>query len=132
MAKLGQLLLNHGAYGEQVFFSPRTFEQLLPRPLSGFYPAIPDKDWGIGLTWMRQPHPDAGANGIAKDATVLSRNVIGHGSATAAVFRVDLDNELIITQSRRRGGPDYDKHLSRLLLAIAAGLKQEAGATRKP
>jgi len=121
-AKIGQLLLNHGAYGEFTFFSPRTFESLLPQPLNRFYPAI-NKDWGIGITWMRQKHPEAGMNGIPSDATVLSRNVIGHGSATSAILRVDLDNELVITQSRRRGGKDYDKHLTKFLIAIETGLK---------
>ena len=57
------------------------------------------------------------------DSVASARNVIGHGSATAAILRVDLDNELVITQTRRRGGPDYDQHLTKLLLAIEAGLK---------
>jgi CubicO group peptidase (beta-lactamase class C family)/lysophospholipase L1-like esterase len=122
-AKLGQMLLNRGAYGDRVFFSPHTFDQLLPQPLSRFYPAITNLDWGIGITWMRQRHSQAGTNGIPKDATVLSRNVIGHGSATAAILRVDLDHELVITQTRRRAGADYDKHLTKLLLAIEAGLQ---------
>ena len=130
LAKLGQLLLNRGAHGELVFFSPSTFKQILPQPLSQFYPALADKDWGIGLTWMRQKHPEAGSNGLPKDATVLSRNVMGHGSATAAILRVDLDNEIVITQSRRRGGPDYEKHLTKLLLAIESGLKR--GPTNRP
>jgi CubicO group peptidase (beta-lactamase class C family) len=122
MAKLGQMMLNRGAYGELAFFSPQTFDQILPQPLSRFYPAIQNKDWGIGLTWMRQRHPQAGTNGIPKDATVLSRNVIGHGSATSAILRVDLDHELVIAQTRRRGGADYDQHLARLLLALEGAL----------
>lgn len=121
-AKIGQLLLNRGAYRGVTFFSPQTFESILPQPLNRYYPVI-NKDWGIGLTWMRQKHPQAGTNGIAKDATVLSRNVIGHGSATSAILRVDLDNELVIAQSRRRGGKDYDKHLTKFLIAIESGLK---------
>ena len=121
-AKLGQMLLNRGAYGETSFFSPRDFDQLLPQPLSRFYPAITNKDWGIGLTWMRQRHPSAGTNGVPKEATILSRNVVGHGSATSAILRVDLDHDLVITQSRRRAGNDYEKHLAKLLQAIEAGL----------
>ncbi|UCG59287.1 MAG: beta-lactamase family protein [Phycisphaerales bacterium] len=121
-ARFGQLLLNRGSYGELEFFSPETFEQILPRPLNEFYPAI-DKDWGIGITWMRQKHPDAGKNGIPKDATILGRNVIGHGSATSAILRVDLDNDLVITQSRRRGGRAYGKYLVRFLTAIEEGLE---------
>ena len=120
-AKFGQLLLNKGSYGELEFFSPRTFEKILPKPLSEYYPEI-DKDWGIGLTWMRQAHPDAGKNDIPKNATVLSRNVIGHGSATSAILRVDLDNDLVIAQSRRRGGKAYRKYLVKFLMAIEEGL----------
>ncbi len=120
-AKFGQLLLNKGSYGELQFFSPRTFEKILPKPLSEYYPDI-EKDWGIGLTWMRQAHPDAGKNDIPKDATVLSRNVIGHGSATSAILRVDLDNDLVIAQSRRRGGKAFGKYLVKFLMAIEDGL----------
>ena len=121
-AKFGQLLLNKGSYGELEFFSPQTFEKILPMPLNEYYPDI-DKDWGIGITWMRQAHPEAGKNEIPKDATVLSRNVIGHGSATSAILRVDLDNDLVIAQSRRRGGKAYDEYLAKFLMAIEDGLK---------
>jgi hypothetical protein len=94
---------------------------ILPKPLSTYYPDI-DKDWGIGITWMRQKHPDAGKNSIPKDAAILSKNVIGHGSATSAILRVDLDNDLVIAQSRRRGGKAYDKYLVKFLMAIEEGL----------
>jgi hypothetical protein len=120
-AKFGQLLLNKGSYGGLEFFSPQTFEKILPKPLSTYYPGI-DKDWGIGITWMRQAHPNAGKNGIPKDATVLSKNVIGHGSATSAILRVDLDNDLVIAQSRRRGGKAYGEYLVKFLMAIEEGL----------
>ena len=120
-AKFGQLLLNKGSYGELEFFSPQTFEKILPKPLSTYYPDI-DKDWGIGITWMRQKHPDAGKNGIPKDATVLSKNIIGHGSATSAILRVDLDNDLVIAQSRRRGGKAYGEYLVKFLMVIEEGL----------
>ena len=53
----------------------------------------------------------------------LSKNVIGHGSATSAILRVDLDNDLVITQSRRRGGKAYGKYLVEFLMAIEDGLE---------
>ena len=44
---------------------------------------------------------------------MLSENVIGHGSATSSQLRIDLDNNIIITQTRRRGksrfGPNFEK-----------------------
>lgn len=121
-ARFGQLLLNKGSYGELRFFSSQTFNRILPKPLNTYYPGI-DKEWGIGITWMRQKHQDAGKNSVPEDATVLSKNVIGHGSATSAILRVDLDNDLVISQSRRRAGKAYGKNLAKFLLAIAEGLK---------
>jgi len=115
--KFGQLLLNGGSYGDREFFSPEVFEKMLPEPLSKYYPEI-GTEWGIGITWMRQSHPDAGKNGVPLDKTILSKNVIGHGSATSAILRVDLDNDLVIAQTRRRGGRAYDKHLTELLMTI--------------
>lgn len=121
-ARFGQLLLNKGAYGNLIFFSPETFEKILPKPLNRYYPSI-EKEWGIGITWMRQKHPDAGKNGVPKDATILSKNVIGHGSATSAILRVDLDNDLVITQSRRRGSKAYGKYLEQFLKVVEEGLE---------
>ena len=116
-AILGQLLLNRGAYGDRVFFSPETFEELVPRPLEEFYPDV-GEDWGIGLAWMRESHPDAGTGDIPGDATLLSANTIGHGSATSAILRVDLDNEIVVAQVRSTAGPKYREFFVQFLQAI--------------
>ena len=118
---VGQMMLNRGKYGKREFFSEEVFEQMQPKQLSDFYPGI-DVEWGIGITWMRQSHPKAGKGEVPKDATVLSKNMIGHGSATSAILRVDLDNDLFIAQTRRRGGKVYDKYLLEVLTAIEDGL----------
>jgi len=120
-AVFGQLLLNKGSYADLKFFSEETFKKLLPQPLNKYYPGI-DGEWGIGITWMRQKHPDAGKNGYPDDKTILSKNVIGHGSATSAILRVDLDNDLVICQTRRNGGQLYDQYLEKFLMAIEEGL----------
>lgn len=121
-AVIGQMLLNKGSYGHLKFFSPETCTKLLPQSLSKFYPGI-NVDWGIGITWMHYHHPDAGKNGLPQDHTILGRNMIGHGSATSAILRVDPDNDLVITQTRRRGGAAYDKYLTKFLMAIEDGLE---------
>ena len=122
IARVGQMLLNRGSYGKYEFFSPDVFDQILPKNLSQFYPGM-DWDQGIGITWMTNRHPDAGKNGQPNDKTILSKHVIGHGSATSAVLRVDLDNGLVITQTRRRDGANYEKYLQQLLIAIEKNLK---------
>lgn len=47
---------------------------------------------------MREPADGA--------VSILSKNVIGHGAASAAILRVDLDNELAVAQTRNEAGPD--------------------------
>ena len=113
MAVIGQMLLNKGSYGKTQFFSEKTYEELLPRNLSKYYPGI-DVVWGIGITPMNQLHPDAGKEDIIAGKTLLSDRVIGHGSATSAILRVDTKNDIVISQTRRRGGKKYEYYLAEL------------------
>ena len=124
LALVGQLLLNKGSYGELEFFAPTVFEQMQPRRLDEFYPGVRGES-GIGLGWSRDWHPDAGEGDIADDATIFGPNVIGHGSATSCVLRVVLDQDLIIVQTRRRGGRAFYDNLGKMLLAVEEGLVQE-------
>ncbi len=117
LATVGQMMLNRGAYGDKRYFSAETFERLLPELLDEYYPTV-SNEWGVGITWMRQPHPDAGKNGTPRGQLVLSENVIGHGAATAAILRVDLDHDLVIGQSRRTAGREYNEHLAKLLMTL--------------
>jgi CubicO group peptidase (beta-lactamase class C family) len=121
MAKIGQLLLNKGSYGELEFFSTQTFEKLLPEPLNKYYPVI-NEEKGIGITWMRYQRPATGEEKDDEDSIILSKNIIGHGSATSAVLMADLDNGIVITQSRRNGGKYFDEYLTKLLLMIEENL----------
>jgi hypothetical protein len=121
LAKIGQLLLNKGSYGELEFFSPQTFEKLLPELLDKYYPMIKE-EIGIGITWMRYQRPETVKNKYDKSSVILSNNIIGHGSATSAVLMVDMDNEIVITQSRRNGGKYFDEYLTKLLLMIEENL----------
>ncbi|MCP4259746.1 MAG: beta-lactamase family protein, partial [Planctomycetes bacterium] len=91
LARIGQLLLNKGSYGNLKFFSPETFEKLLPQPLNRFYPAITEER-GVGLCWMRH-------------------RVIGHDGGNRCRLHVDLDNDLVIVQIRNRQGTAYNKYL---------------------
>jgi CubicO group peptidase (beta-lactamase class C family) len=120
-AVIGQLVLNQGSYGDLRFFSPETFDKLLPKPLQQWFPEI-NLEWGIGFTWMREGHPDSGKDGNPNDMTVLGKKVVGHGSATSAVLRVDLDNDLVIAQTRRTAGNAYGPYLKKMLMALEDGL----------
>ena len=92
MAKIGQMLLNRGAYGSMRFFSEETFQKMLPR----------GSRRGIG--------------------TVGGKNRIYHPAASMAVFSVDLDNELIIVMCRNRPGKVWHDYSSRFIETVNEGM----------
>jgi CubicO group peptidase (beta-lactamase class C family) len=111
---LGQCLANHGRYGDKQFISEETFKKLLPEPLKKYYPAI-DLEWGIGLTWFRETRPES------KDL-IFGEHVIGHGSASSCILRVDLDHDLVITQIRKTAGDKYGEYAEKFFMTIADGM----------
>ncbi len=122
VAKIGQLLLNRGSYGELEFFSPETCEALLPQSLDKLYPALRKKrEYGLGIAWMREARPGA-RSGAGTEETILSKNIIGHGAGSDAIFWVDLDNDLVITQTRNQAGEAYEKYRKKFFLAIEEAL----------
>ncbi len=104
LARVGQMLCNHGAYGNLRFFSKETFAQMLPRKLDKLLGPDTKVTWGIGLTWFR-------GNG-------LSRRTIGHGSASSCTLRVDLENDLVITMTRLTAGENFGKHHRKFIATI--------------
>ena len=126
LARIGQMLLNRGSYGDTQFFSPQTFEELMPKELNEYYPTV-EEEWGIGLVWMWLNDPNAGKNGVPEDKTLLSKNTIGHGAASRTILRVDLDNGVVVVQARNTAGKDFAEHLAEFLRAI-----DESILDRKP
>jgi len=115
MAVVGQMLLNQGSYGDLHFFSEKTYEALLPVDLETFFPNIKGRNWGIGITpsnrWIKDE--DTG-----EKRNILSDHVVGHGSATSSILNVDLENKIVITQSRMDGGKLYHEYLNKAYLLI--------------
>lgn len=114
IAHIGQLILNEGTYGGKRFFSPETLKQLLPCELNPYIPAV-QKNWGIGMTWMNTEDPEAQITGRRH---LFSSLVIGHGAASSAIFRVDLENRLIVVQTRNQAGRNYDTYMPEFLKII--------------
>ena len=117
LAILAQMILNGGSYGGKTYFSKQTLAKILPKDLKQYFPNITYfNDWdrgrpiGIGTTIQEWKVKD---QETGEDRYMLSKNVIGHGSATSSQLRIDLDNNIIITQTRRRGksrfGPNFEK-----------------------
>lgn len=125
LARLGQVLLNRGSYGELEFFSPATFQQMLPRAAAEVFPKIPKSDWeyGLGLQWMRQSDPAAPKGSADPDRYILSKNILGHGALASTILRVDLDHEIVIAIPRTGGGKDFDQYWVPFLRTLEAGLE---------
>ncbi len=102
LAKISQLILNEGTYGDLTFYSPRTAEALLPRDIKAFYPSL-NGVLGIGL----YPH---------------GPGVVGGAAASSTVQRIDRRNDLIICIGRMIQGKDYDTYLKAVIDAVEAAI----------
>ncbi len=98
LAILGQYMLNRGSYGELQFITPETFAEFLPQPLP-IAGAIDEQ--GLGVHPIRHLRAGAPADAKRPEDLCFSPQTIGHGSLSGSVFVVDLEQELVITQSRR-------------------------------
>jgi CubicO group peptidase (beta-lactamase class C family) len=110
IAKIGQMLLNRGAYGRMRFFSEQTFEKMLPVRLTKLLGPETKIEWGIGATWFN----DKG----------LGKGTFGHGAASAATLRIDRVNDLVIVMTRNRAGSNFSKYHPQFIAAIVDGLAE--------
>lgn len=128
---LAQWVANRGSYGEWEFITPETFDQLLPQPLQvadhGFV-----EDEGIGLHWIRHAKPGAPPNSKRAEDRLFSPRTVGHGSFSGCIFVVDPEQQLVITQVRKRSGPRSGEWLARFFQAIAAAVDHESRLSPGP
>ena len=116
IAKIGQMLLNRGAYGEHRFFSDATFEKMLPAPLVGLQGG--PKTWGIGVRWTNH-------EGAPRPTDMLSDKAFGHGAASSATLAIDPAHDLVIVMTRNAAGKNFAKHNPVFLKAIVDGILPE-------
>lgn len=125
LARLGQLILNRGRYGDYVLYREPTAELLLPVAYEEHFPGLaPNQaDYGLGIHWADEPHPRAGEDEIPEDAVVPSRRTLGHGSFSGSIFRVDLEHEIVIAMGRFASGEKHREHLRELLATVSEAIR---------
>jgi len=109
LARICQMLLNRGAYGDKRYFSEKTFEEMLPRRLTktlGLY--TNDKVWGFGT------HP--------QKVDGLSHFTFGHAGYYRSTNFIDPVNDLVVVMLRIGAGTNYDKYHPQFLRLIVDGL----------
>lgn len=105
LAKLGQMLLQRGSYGAYRFFSPETFQKMLPRSLEAIDAKL-SKRWGIGTAPL-------GGHGLSDQA-------FGHEAASGAIFRIDPAHDLIVVVGRDRTGSHYEHYAAQFMEACTS------------
>lgn len=124
LARIGQMLLNRGAYGEMRFFSEETFERMLPTSLSdlpGLSQPWPREAWGIGVAVMADEF-----SGAMAPYRAFGRNAFGHGAASSSTFVIDPERDMILTVVRNRGGEGFREYARELVELILASVIMEA------
>jgi len=119
MARVGQMLLNRGSYGEHEFFSESTFAQMLPVPVSELVPDMERGEWGA-THW--------GIGLMSAGGTVLSDEAFTHAAASGAILIVDPPRDLVLVCCRNRKGPQYSEFNRRLVevcVAPVAGVDRQ-------
>jgi CubicO group peptidase (beta-lactamase class C family) len=111
MAKIGQMLLQKGAYGEKRFFSEKTFKQMLPRNLEYILGKKTPIEYGIGTTFYNN-------EGWGKDT-------FAHGAASSAATRIDPENDLVISMTRNTAGKNYGKYHPQFIKTIIQGMQKD-------
>ena len=95
MAKLAQLLLNKGAYGKWRFFSPNTYNDMMPRDLLKDNPGLK-----LTTTWF-YGHYGVGIHPFSNPSGESNKPIYyGHGSATYSVFLFEPVHQTMIIQAR--------------------------------
>ena len=63
-------------------------------------------------------NPHNGTSLSTDRGNILSDHVVGHGSATSSILNMDLENKIVITQSRLDGGKQYQEYLNKAYLLL--------------
>jgi CubicO group peptidase (beta-lactamase class C family) len=109
IAKIGQLMLNGGAYGNQRFYSAATLARVLPQPLTNILGPETGGTRGLDVEFWSYPG--------------LSRQAYGHGAASSADLIVDPVNDLVIVMTRNSAGRNFGKYHTQFIQTVAEGMQ---------
>ena len=110
LAKVAQMLVNGGAYGDKRFFRPEVLEAAKPQPLSELVGPECDVTWGVGMFYFKDD-PMAVSPG-------LSGKDFGHHGGSRSTCRIDPENDLVFTMTRNNAGDSFLEHCTKLMEAI--------------
>jgi len=111
LARIGQMALNGGSYGDRRFFGPETFAQMLPVPGKDRIGDDKTVRWGLGIKQL--------------DLDGLSDKAFGHPGGSGSFLLIDPARDLVIGHARMTEGPSFENFLkqkARMIAAIVAAI----------
>jgi len=109
LAKIGQMLLNRGAYGDMRFFSEDTFAQMMPEKLTKVLGPSTNVDAGIGCYWMSEKE--------------FGKRTFGHGAASSADLLISPEKDMVVVMTRNMAGESFGKYHQKFLSAVAEAVE---------
>ena len=106
LARIGQMMLNGGSYGDQRFFSPQAVAQMMPVPGKDRFEPDRSVRWGVGIKQL--------------DIDALSEKAYGHPGATGSFLVIDPERQLVIAHARMSEGGSFQTFLKQKAAVIAA------------
>jgi len=124
-AKICQMILNGGAYGDMRFMTPESAMAMRPRDLkeildpetaelSQVYGKF-DGWYGLGTHLVRAMDASEG----------LGKGAFGHGAASKATVRIDPVNDMVVVMTRNGGGRNYMEYHQEFIDTILAAIDKQ-------
>ena len=113
LARIGQMCLNGGSYGDMRFFHPQTLGAMMPVPGRDRFEPDVNIRWGVGIKQF--------------DIDGLSDQAFGHPGASGSFLVVDPKYDLVVSMIRFDEGtdfPDFLKRKSVIFKAILDSIKE--------
>jgi CubicO group peptidase (beta-lactamase class C family) len=113
LARIGQMCLNGGSYGDMRFFHPETLRAMMPVPGRDRFEPDVNIRWGVGIKQF--------------DIDGLSDQAFGHPGASGSFLVVDPKYDLVVSMIRFDEGsdfPDFLKRKSIIFKAILDSIKE--------
>ena len=121
LARIGQLLLNRGAYGDKRYFSETTYAKMLPQRLTKLLDPRTTMEWGIGLIWWNKWFPSDG----------LSPHAVTHGAGSSTRLIVDPEHDLVLSMTRNSDGANFLKYAGQFNRLVTSKLVEDSAKIRR-
>jgi CubicO group peptidase (beta-lactamase class C family) len=106
IARIGQMMLNGGAYGDQRFFRPETLAQMMPVPGKDRIGDDKSIRWGVGIKQL--------------DNDSLSDKAFGHSGGSGSFLVIEPERDLVIAHTRLSEGKSFEQFLKQKAKVFAA------------